>query len=71
MTVGAGPGLRAVEPGSGTPIPVTLFGGELEDVDAYAAAGVDRVLLWVRPQPTGAMTRAVDEIALRLGKRLS
>ncbi|MFK0109972.1 LLM class F420-dependent oxidoreductase [Streptomyces sp. NPDC091217] len=60
----------ARRPGSDRPLPVTLFGGELDDVDAYAAAGVDRVLFWVRPQDTAAMTRTVDRIALRLGDRL-
>ncbi|MFE1886848.1 LLM class F420-dependent oxidoreductase [Streptomyces diastatochromogenes] len=60
----------ARRPGSDEPLPVTLFGGELEDVDAYAAAGVDRVLFWVRPQDTARMTRTVDQIALDLGDRL-
>ncbi|MCZ0984987.1 LLM class F420-dependent oxidoreductase [Streptomyces diastatochromogenes] len=60
----------ARRPGSDEPLPVTLFGGELEDVDAYAAAGVDRVLFWVRPQDTARMTRTVDQIALHLGGRL-
>ncbi|MFE7328533.1 hypothetical protein ACFU8W_26870 [Streptomyces sp. NPDC057565] len=32
----------ARKPGTDEPIPVTLFGGELDD--AYAAAGVGRVL---------------------------
>ncbi|GAA4632624.1 hypothetical protein GCM10023196_066770 [Actinoallomurus vinaceus] len=49
---------------------MTLFGGDLDDVDAYAAAGVDRVLSWVRPQDTAQMTRTVDRIALHLGSRL-
>lgn len=56
--------------GTGEPIPVTLFGGELAEVDSYETAGVDRVLFWVRPQDTKTMTRTVDSIALRLGKRL-
>lgn len=60
----------ARKPGSDQPIPVTLFGGEPADVDAYAAAGVDRVLFWVRPADTAAMTRTVDQIALHLGNRL-
>jgi probable F420-dependent oxidoreductase len=60
----------ARKPGSDQPIPVTLFGGELDDVDSYAAAGIDRVLFWVRPAGTAAMTRTVDQIALRLGSRL-
>jgi probable F420-dependent oxidoreductase len=60
----------ARKPGREEPLPVTLFGGELEDVDAYAAAGVDRVLFWVRPLDTAAMTDTVDQIALHLGKRL-
>ncbi|MGI5458339.1 LLM class F420-dependent oxidoreductase [Streptomyces sp. CA-249302] len=60
----------ARKPGGDQPIPVTLFGGELDDVDAYAAAGVDRVLFWVRPQDTAHMTRTVDRIALHLGGRL-
>lgn len=60
----------ARKPGSDEPIPVTLFGGDLADVDAYAAAGVDRVLFWVRPQDTAQMTRTVDEIARHLGDRL-
>jgi probable F420-dependent oxidoreductase len=60
----------ARKPGSDLPLPVTLFGGELRDVDAYAAAGVDRVLFWVRPVDTARMTRTVDRIALRLGDRL-
>ncbi|WP_427919710.1 LLM class F420-dependent oxidoreductase [Streptomyces sp. cg40] len=60
----------ARKPGSDRPVPVTLFGGELDDVDAYAAVGVDRVLFWVRPQDTAHMIRTVDRIALRLGDRL-
>ncbi|BBC31494.1 LLM class F420-dependent oxidoreductase [Streptomyces graminofaciens] len=60
----------ARKPGSDEPLPVTLFGGELRDVDAYEAVGVDRVLIWVRPLDTARMTRTVDRIALRLGDRL-
>ncbi|MBV9022844.1 MAG: LLM class F420-dependent oxidoreductase [Streptomycetaceae bacterium] len=59
------------KPGSDQPLPVTLFGGELRDVDTYAAAGVDRVLFWIRPADTARMTKTVDRIALRLGNRLS
>lgn len=61
---------EARKPGSDAPIPVTLFGGELDEVDAYTAAGVDRVLFWVRPQSTVAMTKTVDHIARTLGRRL-
>ncbi|HEY1325277.1 MAG TPA: LLM class F420-dependent oxidoreductase [Streptosporangiaceae bacterium] len=61
----------ARKPGSDEPIPVTLFGGELQDVDAYAAAGIDRVLFWVRPADTASMTRTVDHIARTLGPRLA
>ncbi|WP_055529804.1 LLM class F420-dependent oxidoreductase [Streptomyces graminilatus] len=57
-------------PGSDQPLPVTLFGGELRDADSYAAAGVDRVLFWVRPLDTARMTKTVDRIALQLGDRL-
>jgi hypothetical protein len=53
--------------GSDEPIPVTLFGGDLAEVDAYQAAGVDRVLFWVRPTATQATTKMVDDIALHLG----
>jgi hypothetical protein len=60
----------ARKPGTDEPIPVTLFGGELDDVDAYAAAGVDRVLFWGSPQDTAGMTTTVDHIALSLGSRL-
>jgi probable F420-dependent oxidoreductase len=60
----------ARRPGSDEPLPVTLFGGELRDVDAYEAVGVDRVLFWVRPVDTTRMTRTIDRIALRLGDRL-
>ncbi|MEU1180194.1 LLM class F420-dependent oxidoreductase [Streptomyces sp. NPDC005820] len=61
----------ARRPGSDEPLPVTLFGGDLRDVDAYAAAGVDRVLFWARPVDAVRTTRTVDRIALRLGDRLS
>lgn len=61
----------ARKPGSDEPLPVTLFGGELADVDAYAAAGIDRVLFWLRPTPTAAMIKMVDQIALHLGSRLA
>lgn len=60
----------ARRPGSDLPLPVTLFGGDLRDADAYDAAGVDRVLFWVRPVDTARMTRTVDRIARRLGDRL-
>jgi probable F420-dependent oxidoreductase len=60
----------ARKPGIDEPIPVTLFGGDLADVDAYAAAGVDRVLFWVRPTPTRATIKVVDQIAVELGRRL-
>ncbi|MET9475074.1 hypothetical protein [Streptomyces sp. NPDC002922] len=60
----------ARKPGTDESIPVTLFGGELDDVDVYAAAGVDRVLFWVSPQDTAGMTTTVDHIALSLGSRL-
>jgi len=62
---------RAVrKPGSDQPIPVTLFDGEVDAVDTYAAAGVGRVLFFVRPLGTVEMTGLVDQIALRLGNRL-
>ncbi|MFE7707784.1 hypothetical protein ACFU6I_18735 [Streptomyces sp. NPDC057486] len=60
----------ARNPGTDEPIPVTLFGGELHDVDAYATAGAGRVLFWVRPQDTARMTTTVNHIALSLGSRL-
>ncbi|MGQ0843850.1 MAG: LLM class F420-dependent oxidoreductase [Sporichthyaceae bacterium] len=60
----------ARKPGSDSPIPVTLFEGDLADVDAYAAAGVDRVLFWVRPEGAKQMIATVDRIALKLGRRL-
>jgi probable F420-dependent oxidoreductase len=56
--------------GSDEPIPVTLFGGEPEDVDSYARAGVDRVLFWPRPADSTSTTRLVDRIATMLGTRL-
>lgn len=55
--------------GSDKPIPVTLFGGEPDDVDAYARVGVDRVLFWPRPVDSVSMTRLVDSIAATLGPR--
>ena len=57
----------ARKPGSDEPSPVTLFSGGLAEVDGYQAAGVDRVLFWVRPTATQAMTKMVDDIALHLG----
>lgn len=51
---------------TGEPMPVTLFGGHIEDVEAYTAAGVDRVLFWPRPADERAMTALVDRIALRV-----
>ncbi|MFF3358693.1 hypothetical protein ACFYWN_40175 [Streptomyces sp. NPDC002917] len=62
----------ARKPGTDESIPVTLFGGELDDVDVdvYAAAGADRVLFWVSSQDTAGMTTTVDHIALSLGSRL-
>ncbi len=60
----------ARKPGSEQPIPVTLFGGELADVDAYDTVGVDRVLFWVRPADTKNMTKTVDQIVRALGDRL-
>ena len=60
----------ARRPGSDQPLPVTLFGGDLRDLDAYDAAGVDRVLFWARPVDTARTRRTVDRIALRLGDRL-
>lgn len=59
------------KPGTDEPFPVTLFGGMLEDVDAYAKAGVDRVLFWPRPADTKAMTRLVDQTSRALGSRLT
>jgi probable F420-dependent oxidoreductase len=56
------------KPGSNEPIPVTLFGGLVEDADAYQRAGVDRVLFWPRPRDAAAMTRLVDKTALALGR---
>jgi hypothetical protein len=37
--------------GSDEPIPVTLFGGDLAEVDACQAAGVDRVPSGCDPPP--------------------
>jgi probable F420-dependent oxidoreductase len=59
------------KPGSDKPIPVTLFGGNVEDVDAYRRAGVDRVLFWPRPRDTARMTRLVDDVARALGRRMN
>ncbi|WP_263656739.1 hypothetical protein [Nonomuraea aurantiaca] len=56
----------ARKPGSDQPIPVTLFGADVHDVgdlDACAAAGVDRALFWVRSAGTASMTKTVDQIA--------
>jgi probable F420-dependent oxidoreductase len=61
----------ARKPGSDQPIPVTLFGGTIEDVAAYERAGVDRCLFWPRPIEAGRATKLVDRIALMLGKRLT
>jgi len=61
----------ARKPDSDRPIPVTLFGGEPADVDAYQRAGVERCLFWPRPMDTQNTTRLVDRIALALGRRLS
>jgi hypothetical protein len=58
------------KPDSDEPIPVTLFGGDVEDVDVYRRAGVDRVLFWPRPRNRAGMTRLVDDIARTLGRRL-
>ncbi|GAB3976892.1 LLM class F420-dependent oxidoreductase [Actinoallomurus acanthiterrae] len=60
----------ARKPERDEPIPVTLFGGDLKDVDAYAAARVDRVLFWIRPTPSQDMPKLIDKIALELGPRL-
>jgi len=56
---------------SDEPIPVTLFGGMLDDVAAYERAGVDRCLFWPRPMNSKDATKLVDHIALSLGKRLA
>lgn len=61
----------ARKPGSDEPIPVTIFGGMLDDVDAYERAGVDRCLFWPRPMNSRDTTKLVDHIALTLGKRLT
>jgi probable F420-dependent oxidoreductase len=61
----------ARKPGSDQPIPVTLFGGALEDVAAYERAGIDRCLFWPRPMNAPDTVRLVDQIALALGKRLT
>jgi alkanesulfonate monooxygenase SsuD/methylene tetrahydromethanopterin reductase-like flavin-dependent oxidoreductase (luciferase family) len=61
----------ARKPGSGEPIPVTLFGGVPEDAAAYQRVGVDRCLFWPRPMDAAATTKMVDRIALTLGKRLT
>ncbi|MBM9507307.1 LLM class F420-dependent oxidoreductase [Actinacidiphila acididurans] len=58
------------KPGSDDPIPVTLFGGEVEDVDLYAKAGTDRTLFWIRPTPYAEAVKLVDRIARTLGSRL-
>jgi probable F420-dependent oxidoreductase len=61
----------ARKPGSDEPIPVTLFGGLLEDVAAYQRAGVDRCLFWPRPMDAATTTKMVDRLALTLGKQLT
>jgi len=60
----------ARKPGSDEPIPVTLFGGHPEYAANYAAAGVDRVLFWIRPVDSAGAVQVVDRIALTLGARL-
>ena len=57
-------------PDTGEPYPVTLFGGDVADVAAYARAGVDRCLFWPRPAGRREMTALVDRVALGLGQRL-
>jgi probable F420-dependent oxidoreductase len=59
------------KPGSGAPIPVTLFGGSPEDVRSYERSGVDRCLFWPRPADVVNTTRLVDRIASMLGSRLT
>ncbi|WP_158850996.1 TIGR03619 family F420-dependent LLM class oxidoreductase [Saccharothrix deserti] len=61
----------ARKPGSDEPIPVTLFGGALEDIALYERAGVDRCLFWPRPMDLEDTTDLVDKVALSLGARLS
>jgi probable F420-dependent oxidoreductase len=61
----------ARKPGSDAPIPVTLFGGAVEDVDAYQRAGVDRCLFWPRPMDARNTKALIDRVALTLGKRLT
>jgi hypothetical protein len=61
----------ARKPGSDEPIPVTLFGGVLDDVAAYERAGVDRCLFWPRPMDSHNTTKLVDRVALALGERLT
>lgn len=58
------------KPGSDQPIPVTLFGGFPEHVEAYERAGVDRVLFWIRPTPYDAAVKLTTDIARTLGSRL-
>ncbi|GAA3610592.1 LLM class F420-dependent oxidoreductase [Kineosporia mesophila] len=58
------------KPGSDEPIPVTLFGGRLEEIEAYEKAGVDRCLFWPSPSSPRQMTDLVDRIAIALGSRL-
>jgi probable F420-dependent oxidoreductase len=58
-------------PDTGEPYPVTLFGGELAELDAYERAGIDRVLFWPRPLGPGDMAGLLDRIARTAGRHLA
>ena len=60
----------ARKPGSDEPIPVTLFGAVVEDVDAYQRAGVGRCLFWPRPMDEAATVAYLDALCRALGPRL-
>jgi probable F420-dependent oxidoreductase len=59
---------RARTAGKG-PIPVTVYGADPEDVEAYADAGAHRCVYWLPPRGPAETAERVEQLAERLGTR--
>ena len=58
---------EAAEAAGQGPVPVTVYGAAVEDVEMYAEAGVHRCVYWLPPRDLDHTVRRVEELAEGLG----
>jgi len=55
--------MQRLNDGAGREVPVTVFGGKAENLDAYAELGIERTLISLETAPEDESIRKLDEYA--------